>query len=639
MLVWLWRGEANDAPRKSTLKKMDPNQSTDNSAQNWPDWSVNALSFPINLHSIESTHPLSSPSASHSLNTPRSESSTAQQAKGPSSAYHASPHNQRRESDPRIMSVNAISPSEPPNSHNASGSFLPPPRQIRFVSTDGQPHIKRRRINAACLTCRKRKTRCSGERPECKTCTDNGHVCAGYAERSHRKDDDKIEDEGEEEEHSGSASPRKQKRESFTSYQNDGGFKPMTRPEKYTIADSPNSIKQGVRDDTAELKSPASNHTASSSVASGRNRVPYFRYFGPTAIVPGFKQMVVQVKDPRRSLTSVSSESPASGPHHDSVSLERVPIDVPFYDATDPAPNAPLITHLCETFFTHLGCNYPFLQRERFLRDLEEKKVDAILVDAVCAVAARFSTDPMLGGASDGSTAIDSDNDVRKAFRGGPFAQRAISAVIDTFACPTMAVAQACLLLAYEEFGTDHDSGLWMYLGTAIRMAQDLGIQKLEGLQLEGRIGPTPKTAKHGQEGKDEEVRRADQQEELSGNIAEKDMADIEDRRASEQERIDTFWAIFFLDRAVSSGVGRPVTLRDKDIEISFPYRPDETMINGYPHPFPALIRIVHMYGRVADVLNNIKDVDQVTPDVLKKLASMEKDLTGKCRKNISFSH
>lgn len=30
----------------------------------------------------------------------------------------------------------------------------------------------------------------------------------------------------------------------------------------------------------------------SSSSVSNRTQVPYFRYFGPTAIVPGFKQMV-----------------------------------------------------------------------------------------------------------------------------------------------------------------------------------------------------------------------------------------------------------------------------------------------------------------------------------------------------------
>ena len=305
------------------------------------------------------------------------------------------------------------------------------------------------------------------------------------------------------------------------------------------------------------------------------------------------------------------------------------PVDIPFYDATDPTPNAPIITELCQTFFTHLGCNYPFLQRERFLRDLEDKRVDAILVDAVCAVSARFSSHQILSYSNDQSVPVDAEGRVKRAFRGHPFAHRAMATVADTFPCPTIAVAQACLLLAYEEFGTDHDSGLWMYLGTSIRMAQDLGIQKLEGLQLIGRIGPTPKTAKHGAAGKEEERRRATAQRKLSRIHENTDGALTEDRVASESERIDTFYCIFFLDRAVSSGVGRPVTLRDKDIEISFPYIADDQAINGWPHPFPPLIRIVHMYGRVADVLNNIKEVNQVTPDVLKRLAGMEKEMTG----------
>ena len=290
-----------------------------------------------------------------------------------------------------------------------------------------------------------------------------------------------------------------------------------------------------------------------------------------------------------------------------------------------------MIRHLCETFFTRLECNYPFLQRECFLRDLEEKRVDAILVDAACAVVARFSSHPLLALPSGHDLPLDSKNEVQRAFRGQPFAQRAMAAVVDTFPCPTIAVAQACLLLAYEEFGTDRDSGLWMYLGTSIPMAQDLGIQKLQGLQLEGRIGPTPKTAKHGLNGKEEEKRREEHQRRITERmLANKaDAALMEDRRASEQERIDTFYCIFFLDRAVSSGVGRPVTLRDKDIEISFPYKTDEQAIGGWPPPFPPLIRIVHLYGRAADVLNNIKEVSQVTPEVIKRLAGMEKDLTG----------
>jgi hypothetical protein len=36
--------------------------------------------------------------------------------------------------------------------------------------------------------------------------------------------------------------------------------------------------------------------------------MPYFRYFGPTAIMPGFKQMVVQVRGKQHSTGHTSSE-------------------------------------------------------------------------------------------------------------------------------------------------------------------------------------------------------------------------------------------------------------------------------------------------------------------------------------------
>jgi hypothetical protein len=308
----------------------------------------------------------------------------------------------------------------------------------------------------------------------------------------------------------------------------------------------------------------------------------------------------------------------------------RTSMEIPFYDATNSLPNNPLITHLCETFFVHLGCNFPFLQRERFMKDLEDKRVDAILVDAVCAISARFSNHPLLSTPNDNSDAdvIEAEGEVRKSAHGQPFAQRTMSAVVDTFSCPTMAVVQACLLLAYEEFGSNHDSGLWMYLGIAIRMAQDLGMQKLEGLKFEGRTGPTPKTAKGGDAGKQERKRQetalkdAKRQSDIDPSL-------IEDQKASERERIDTFWSVFFLDRVISSGTGRPVTLRDKDIEISFPSQPEANSTDGWPAPFPPLIRVIHLYGRVTDILNNIKEVNHVTPETLKKLASMESDLTG----------
>ena len=304
-------------------------------------------------------------------------------------------------------------------------------------------------------------------------------------------------------------------------------------------------------------------------------------------------------------------------------------ISIPFYNRDDRAPVDPFITEICADFFTHLGGNYPFLTRRNFMRDLAHKTLDAILVDAVCAVAARFSQNSILAAARE--TASCNDASVDRAHRskyGCMFARRAMSALTEVFACPTLAAVQACLLLAYEQFGSDHDSGLWIYLGLAIRMAQDLGLQKLEGLQYEGYLGPTPKTAKTGAEGELEEQRRRDK---FSTMHAENtvDPMQADRQRMAEKERINTFWAVFFLDRVVSSGTGRPVTLRDKDIEISFPLQEEHNSVSEWPPPFPALIRIIHSYGRVANLLNDIREANQLTPRIMKQLIAAEDDLIG----------
>lgn len=282
---------------------------------------------------------------------------------------------------------------------------------------------------------------------------------------------------------------------------------------------------------------------------------------------------------------------------------------------------SPLITHLCKLFFIHLGCNFPFLQRERFLRDLEEKQVDAILVDAVCALAARFSNHSVFTG--DKEHRGKASPKLQPSEYGQAFAQRAKSAIPDTFPCPNVAVVQAALLLAYDEFGANRDSGLWMYLGIAIRMAQDLGMQTLEGLKYEGRDGPVPKSVKTEPGVKPDTGRSMSNVRPKSGGNPDED-----EQRAVERERLDTFWVIFLLDRIISSGTGRPVTLRDRDIEISFPSLDEVDPASGSPLPFPALIRIVHLYGRVTDLLNSIKESSDITDDLRKQLDSLEYCLT-----------
>jgi hypothetical protein len=363
-------------------------------------------------------------------------------------------------------------------------------------------------------------------------------------------------------------------------------------------------------------RSPTQHHTES-------HRVPYFRYFGPTAIVPGFKQMVVNVsvRDRRRSRGgSFSGVSPGSFlsqhgtdytlPLHTETILESLD-ELPAYDPNDPSPVDPLIIDLVKTFFLRLGCNYPFLREERCLCMLKEKRLEPMLVDSICALAARFTELSVATRERDGRT--------ERSQCGHIFAQRAKAATVDTFPCPSVGAVQACLLMAYEGFGENQDSTLWMYLGLAIRMAVDLGLQKMVGVKYQGEKDPwyTRTWSRKGSDGgaHDSKLNSDD------------DAPSPEEQHDIEQERIDTFWAVFVLDRVISSGTGRPVTFRDDDFELALP-EPTIDPVSGYPAPFPHFIRIIHLYGRVSDVLNKISSANDLTEDKMSKLAQMESDLT-----------
>ncbi|KAK1062162.1 hypothetical protein LTR74_010472 [Friedmanniomyces endolithicus] len=571
------------------------------------------------------------------------------------------------------------------------------PKALRFVTNYGAPQPKRRRIGAACLTCRKRKTACSGERPFCETCKQTKQDCVGYSAETapptpnHRRT---FSDVGiRKGPNTGTKS-----RSGSVNWPSPAGFAkrdpvtfepfPFKSLSRYDVCttrtqqlpptpDAPNNLsatqypirsdegdagslnssrhsdpRQPVRLHVDDLRGRdgtqrAAERNVQPLFARPRNRMPYFRWLGPTAIMPGFKQMVVKVKRQETAnlgrsstdgggtlpplLNTIPGDQSSRSLYPDTpATIEsdvRTPLNLPFYDTSPILPNE-LITHLAGTFFSHLGCNYPFLQRERFLRDLEEKQVDAILVDAVCALAARFSTHPLL---------MQQPHDEAKASPaeyGHAFAQRAKTALVDTFPCPSVAAVQAALLLAYNEFGESRDSGLWMYLGISIRMAQDLGMHKLEGLRFRGISGPTPKMVKRDSIGSATSVspiaNAFAESTERGVRFEDPQQSDkeIEEQKAVEQERVDTFWAIFFLDRVVSSGTGRRSTLRDKDIELSFPDLDELVSASGWPAVFPALIRIVHLYGRVADILNSVKEPADITVETPNRLAATESQVT-----------
>lgn len=333
-----------------------------------------------------------------------------------------------------------------------------------------------------------------------------------------------------------------------------------------------------------------------------QHRVPYFRYFGPTAIAPGYKQMVVQVKQHTQNIDA-STTFPSSevggvletpdGNLIQSPSDGQPIFDIPVYDPNTSTSVDPLIMRLVEIFFDNLGCNFPFFQRQLLRRNIENKVVEPILVNAICAVSERFCSVPLVGSSSNESSNTKAVN----AKVGQTFAHRAMIGLVESFPCPTISSVQACLILAYDEFGRNHDSGLWMQLGCSIRMAQDLGLQKVD-------------------EGGRRDI----------NHLEDNALSHQPEQQSVELERMYTFWAVLMTDRYVSSGTGRPVTLQDKDVQIPFPPLLLRDDGDQWPKPFPALVRIVHVYGKVTDLLNNISD--ELAAETFENLATVETELT-----------
>lgn len=518
---------------------------------------------------------------------------------------------------------------------NTSDSVPPPPRPIRFVHNQGQPPSKRRRINAACLTCRKRKTRCAGERPFCSTCTKNHHRCLGYPEEIKKEDGEKQTPASKPDHERDNYEPRDHhededeiQKPNLHVQRTPDAPAPQTIPQTTSEATLPpvKSIVETPHDDDVSSLRPHHGHPPLSLAAdlppspttvrrSESHRVPYFRYFGPTAIVPGFKQMVVSVRDRRRSTAGsmagtspVSTHSGALG-SSSAADSEVIGDDLPTYDPNDAAPVHPLIINLVKTFFLQMGSSYPFLKQARFLRMVKEKRVEPILVDSICGLAARFSDAPALTNGND---------KMPRTERGTVFAQRARQATVDTFPCPTVGAVQACLLMAYEGFGASQDSALWMYLGLAIRMAVDLGLQKEVGVQYQGEKDPLYALHWSRQSGEEESP-----QAKAEGSSP----PNPEEQKEVVQERMDTFWAVFILDRVISSGTGRPVTFRDDDLELSFP-EPSIDPITHWPAPYPIFLQIIHLYGRVCDVLNKIRNAQDLNKETWDRLGEMEHELT-----------
>ncbi|KAG8762808.1 hypothetical protein FRC11_007682 [Ceratobasidium sp. 423] len=329
-------------------------------------------------------------------------------------------------------------------------------------------------------------------------------------------------------------------------------------------------------DDTASVAS----HTSQCSFSPSADKIPSPQVKNSLSVPPASPPIFRALHPNSNALANGEDEMyPSSAsPVHDSGSSgpatgTTTPVHpyIPSFEASvmataaasgrdclfDPArpryPNPKYLTHLANLFFDHLACHFPFLDRTQVMAQITDGTLPAILANCLAALAVRFSNRKELLKGS-------------RHLAGEAYCDMAKLLVVHMLSWPSVEVLQALVLIAWSEFGSGRDSGLWMYSRMAVGMAMDLGL----GFEATVQLAATE----------------------------------------SEREKVRlTWWSTLLIDRINSWGTGRPIAIADDQFDTALPAVSQENEDPAKPPStsfvFGHLCRLVQLRGKLGDVLNN----------------------------------
>ncbi|OJD15728.1 hypothetical protein AJ78_04026 [Emergomyces pasteurianus Ep9510] len=398
---------------------------------------------------------------------------------------------------------------------------------------------ERKRLPLACIACRRKKIRCSGEKPACKHCFRSRVPCV-YKITTRK------------------AAPR-------TDY--------MAMLDKRLKRMEERVIKIIPKDDPRDM------------AAIGRSVV---KPLAPGQMPRGSRQIHNKRSADeafRSELTEWTQPNKGCRPDGFPICWQSRIMDENklFNEGAEFLPSIELQEHLAEVFFDCVyGQSYLLLHKPSFMRKFKTGTVPPVLMLAICAVSARFSTHPLVS--------------TEPAFlRGENWANPAAAIALSRHDEPNITILTVFLILGLHEFGTCHGGRSWSFGGQALRMAY--------ALQLHQELDYDPQG---------------------HSKASELSFTDREIRRR-------TMWACILMDRYNSSGSQRPPIGNEKFLHIQLPIKeshfqmeipgPTEDLEGTVPNPVPEgvgqlsnpkenmgvsayTIRALMLWGRAVDYLN-----------------------------------
>ncbi|KAK9779466.1 putative Zn(2)-C6 fungal-type domain-containing protein [Seiridium cardinale] len=284
---------------------------------------------------------------------------------------------------------------------------------------------ERKRLPLACIVCRRKKIRCSGEKPACKHCLRARIPCV-YKVTTRK------------------AAPRTDYMAMLD--------KRLKRMEDRILKIVPKSEQDPAAATVvrAQVK-PQLPSSVPASKQSAKKRAAD-EAFGAAEFDHWARQpQKVKPEDPSKP-ASLQAQEQEDG----ELLLE----------GREALPPKEIQIHLADIFFENIyGQAYHLLHKPSYMRKLKADALPPVLVLSVCAISARFSNHPIFSNKP-------------HFLRGEEWAVPARDIVTRRYEWPNITVLTCLLILGLHEFGTCHGGRSWALGGMAIRMAFALQLHK-----------------------------------------------------------------------------------------------------------------------------------------------------------------
>ncbi|KAG8532544.1 uncharacterized protein KY384_002421 [Bacidia gigantensis] len=349
----------------------------------------------------------------------------------------------------------------------------------------------------------------------------------------------------------------------------------------------PRGVPASRKDDSKNMSRGSSTDDSRRSSASDTpyTTVHYYRHHGPTAIAPGHKQISLKARDDAPEGTAGAHNlGPPGEPRvsgGDSAAIDGLSI----VDSRTGLPESKLLSHILDAYFNYYGDIYCFMNRNYLNQSIAQGRASTFLIWAIAALSSRFCEPEIFVPYF---SPIPEDTKREAWENASPFLEKAKSMVVSAINLPTIDGVAGLLLLAFADFGDNNEAGLWMYTGMALRMAQELGLQRQRS------------------------ERRPSRQIEDPGETSPQNEV-VEPEAFHDSAEIILFWAVFVSDAALCNGTGRVPGLKPHEMNVRLPTSVDVARVRAGPsnrtkvrsaEVYPEMVKIMLQVSQSIDFLN-----------------------------------